>query len=112
MNLTGESVLLTVIVSQDDKIKGKPVYEEIVRTAHEKNIAGATVTHGIMGYGGTSRISSAKIMRLSENLPVTIQIVDEKEKIDLFMPYIDSIIKEGIVFTSKVDVAIYRYSKG
>jgi hypothetical protein len=111
MNLSGSSIALRIIVAESDKIHGRPLYEEIVKKARELNLAGATVTRGIMGYGGTSRIHTAKVMRLSEDLPVTIEIIDEMEDLDKLMPFLEENLHDGIVYMSHCDVKVYRYKK-
>ena len=111
MELKGKAAALRVIVGESDKVHGKPFYEELVRTARELNLAGATVTRGIMGYGGNSRIHTAKIERLSEDLPLVIEIVDEPEDLDKIMPWIEANLKNGIVYTVPCDVRVYRHGK-
>ena len=111
MELKGKAVSLRVIVGEADKIHGKPFYEELVRKARELNLAGATVTRGIMGYGGNSRIHTAKIERLSEDLPLVIEIVDEAEDIEKILPWIESSLINGIVYTAPCDVRVYRHGK-
>ena len=111
MELKGKAAALRVIVGESDKVHGKPFYEELVRTARELNLAGATVTRGIMGYGGNSRIHSAKIERLSEDLPLVIEIVDEAEDIEKILPWIESNLINGIVYTAPCDVRVYRHGK-
>ena len=111
MDLKGKAAALRVIVGESDKVHGKPFYEELVRTARELNLAGATVTRGIMGYGGNSRIHTAKIERLSEDLPLVIEIVDEPEDLDKIMLWIEVNLKNGIVDTVPCDVRVYRHGK-
>ena len=111
MELKGKAAALRVIVGESDKVHGKPFYEELVRTARELNLAGATVTRGIMGYGGNSRIHIAKIERLSEDLPLVIEIVDEAEDIGKILPWIEANLINGIVYTAPCDVRVYRHGK-
>ena len=111
MELKGRAVSLRVIVGEADKIHGKPFYEELVRKARELNLAGATVTRGIMGYGGNSRIHTAKIERLSEDLPLVIEIVDEPEDLEKILPWIEANLMNGIVYTAACDVRVYRHGK-
>ena len=111
MNLSGKSVSLRIIVAESDRIQGKPLFEEIVKKARELNLAGATVTRGIMGYGGTSRIHTAKVMRLSEDLPVTIEIIDEYEDIERLLPFLEENLSDGLVYITPCDVKVYRYKK-
>ena len=111
MKLPEEGKLLRIFVGETDTFKGKPLYESIVLKARELNLAGATVFRGIMGYGATSRIHSAKLLRLSEDLPVMIEIVDIEENIKKLMPFLDETVKEGLITMEKVIVIKYRHSK-
>lgn len=111
MDLKGKALSLRVIVGEADKIHGKPFYEELVKKARELNLAGSTVTRGIMGYGGNSRIHSAKVMRLLEDLPVVIEIIDEAEDIEKLLPWIEENLINGIVYTVPCDVQLYRHGK-
>ena len=87
MKLPDEGELLRIFIGETDKYKGKPLYEAIVIKARELNLAGATVFRGIMGYGATSRIHSIKLLRLSEDLPVLIEIVDSEDNIGKLLPF-------------------------
>ena len=112
MKLEGEAVLLRILIGDTDKYKGKPVYEEIVLRARKFNIAGVSVFHGVMGFGANSRvIHSAHVLALSEDLPVLIEMVDEKEKIDKLLPCLDECIQGGLVTVEKVRVIKYQYNK-
>ena len=111
MKLPEQGMLLRIFTGEADKIHGKPLYEEIVKKARELNLAGATVLRGIMSYGATSRMHSAKILRLSEDLPVVIEIVDTEEKINTILPYLDEVITEGLVTLEKVRVIKYLHSE-
>ena len=111
MNLPEDGLLLRIFVGETDKYKGIPLYEMIVLKARELNLAGATVLRGIMGFGASSRIHTAKIMRLSEDLPIVIDIVDTKEKIDTILPFLDDTVKEGLITLEKIQVIKYRYAK-
>jgi uncharacterized protein len=108
MKLSGEAVLLRVFVSETDKVDGKCLYEQIVLRARELNIAGATVFRGIMGYGASSRLHTAKILRLSDDLPLVIEIVDTQEKLDPLLPFLDAAVETGMVTTETVHVVHYR----
>ncbi len=108
MKIPEEGFLLRVFIGESDKWKGKPLYEAIVLKARELHLAGATVLRGPMGFGAHSRLHTAKILRLSEDLPVVIEIVDAKEKIDTLMPHIDEMVQEGLVTLEKVQVIRYR----
>ena len=111
MKLPDEGELLRVFIDETDKFKGKPLYESIVMKARELNLAGATVFRGIMGYGATSRIHSIKLLRLSEDLPVIIEIVDTRDNINKILPFLDETVKEGLITMEKIRVFKYRHSK-
>jgi len=109
MVLPEEGYLLRIFIGESDKHAGKPLYEWIVIQAHEQGLAGATVLRGIMGYGANSQvIHTFKIVRLSEDLPVIIEIVDAYDKLEKFLTIIDSTILAGMVTMEKVQVRIYR----
>ncbi len=108
MELPAQANLLRIFIGESDKYKGKPLYEAIVLLAREKGLAGATVLKGIMGFGLHSRIHTAKILRLSEDLPIIIEIVDKPERIQAILPDIDAMIQEGLVTLEKVNVVAYR----
>ena len=110
MKLEGESILLRVFIGESDRYNGKPLFEQIVLKARELNMAGATVLRGTMGFGAKSRIHSAKILSLSEDLPVIIEIVDRKERVDMLIPFLDETVKEGLVTMEKVQVIQYRHN--
>ena len=109
MRLPDEALLLRVYVGINDKVHGVPLYEAIVTKAHELNLAGATVLRGVLGYGASSRIHSAKLLDLAVDLPVVIEIVDTEEHIALLMPFIDDHVTEGLVTQEKVRVVGYRH---
>jgi len=108
MKLEGEAQLLRIFVGESDKWHGHPVYEAIVLKARELHLAGATVLRGPMGFGKHSRLHTMKVLRLSEDLPIIVEIVDSKEKIDTLLPHIDEMVKEGLVTLEKVHVITYR----
>ena len=95
MKLPEDGYLLRIFVGESDRHEGKPLYEWLVRKAREEGLAGATVLRGIEGFGAHSRLHTAKILRLSEDLPIIIEIVDALEKIEAFMPIVDGVIAEG-----------------
>ena len=109
MKLSEQGVLLRVFVGENDTLHGKPLYEQIVMKARQLNLAGATVTRGVLGFGAHSRLHSAKILSLSDNLPVVLEIVDEKEKIDTLLPFLDETVEEGLVTLEEVRVILYRH---
>ena len=104
------AVLLRIFVGEDDKVDGKPAYEAIVLKARKAGLAGATVLRGPLGFGHSSHLHTAKILRLSEDLPIIIEIVDAQEKIDAFLPELESIMGSGLVTLEKVTVL--RYGDG
>ncbi|MDO9026320.1 MAG: DUF190 domain-containing protein [bacterium] len=110
MKLPEQAVLLRIFIGESDKHQGRPLYEQIVLKARELNLAGATVVRGILGFGADSRIHSSKLLELSEDLPVIIEIVDTKDKIDTLMPFIDQTVAEGLVTLEEVKVIKYRHS--
>lgn len=108
MKIPQQGFLLRVFVGENDKWHGTPLYEAIVRKARELNLAGATVLRGPMGFGAHSRLHTTKILRLSQDLPIVIEIVDSRERIDSLLPHIDEMVKEGLVTLEKVEVIKYR----
>ena len=108
MKIPSDGYLLRIFIGESDKWHGKPLYEAIVLKAREVHMAGATVLRGPMGFGAHSRLHTAKVMRLSEDLPIVIEIVDGKDKIDELMPHIDQMVQEGLVTLERVQVIRYR----
>lgn len=108
MKEEGEGVLLRIFIGESDIHKGKPLYEQIVLKARELKLAGSTVIRGIMGFGANSILHTAKILRLSEDLPVIIEIVDSQENIEKIIPFLDQTVKEGLITMEKVKVIKYR----
>lgn len=108
MLLPEDGCLLRIFIGEADKHKGQPLYEWIVLQARTQGLAGATVLRGIMGFGAHSRIHTAKIERLSEDLPIIIELVDTREKLEAFLPLIDSAIPEGLATLEKAYVHFYR----
>lgn len=108
MNLPEEGMLLRVFIGESDSYKGKALYEQIVLKARELNLAGATVLRGIMGYGASSRMHTAKVLRLSEDLPVVIEVIDTEENLKLLMPFLDETVKEGMITLEKARIIKYR----
>lgn len=108
MMTPGEGRLLRIFVGESDKHAGRPLYEWLVLKAREAGLAGATVLRGIEGFGAHSRLHTAKILRLSEDLPIVVEIVDLAEKIEGFLPTVDAAIGEGLATVEKVDVRFYR----
>ena len=100
--------LLRIYLGEDDRTGGRPLYEAIVYAAREQGLAGATVLKGSMGYGHASRIHTAKLLRLSEDLPIIVEVVDRWERIEAFLPHLDAIMTDGIVTLERVAVIRYR----
>jgi PII-like signaling protein len=107
MQIPRQAVLLRIFIGEDDRDDGHPLYESIVLKAREMHLAGATVLRGGMGFGHSSRLHTTKILRLSEDLPIVIEIVDSEEKINAFLPIIETIIGSGLVTLEKVQVLQY-----
>jgi len=112
MHAPREAVLLRIFVGEDDRIKGRPLYEAIVLKAREAGLAGATVLRGPMSFGKSSTLHTAKVLRLSEDLPIVIEIVDTQEKIDAFLPVLDPMMGSGLVTLERVQVLQYGDSNG
>ena len=109
MQLPSEAQLLRIFIGESDRHHGRPLHEAIVQLAREKGLAGATVLHGIMGFGAHSRVHTAKILRLSEDLPIVIEIVDQPDRITDFLPLVDEMIGEGLVTLEDIKVIAYRH---
>src|SRR5262249_32115197 len=108
MKLEGEAQLLRIFIGESDRWHGRPLHESIVLKARELHLAGAPVLRGSMGFGAHSRLHTSKILQLSEDLPIVIEIVDTQEKIALLLPYIDQMVQEGMVTLEKLQVRMYR----
>ena len=109
MKLPAEAELLRIFIGESDKLHGRPLYEVIVLEARKRGMAGATVLRGTLGFGAHSRLHTAKVLRLSEDLPMVIEIVDKPEAIAAFLPDLDQWIDEGMVTLEKVRVIAYRH---
>lgn len=107
MEAPREATLLRIFIGEDDKADGRPLYEAIVLKARELHLAGATVLRGPMGFGHSSRLHTTKILRLSQDLPLVIEIVDSPEKIQAFLPVLDGMMASGLVTLEKVQVLQY-----
>jgi uncharacterized protein len=108
MKLAGKGKLLRIFIGESDRYHGKPLYQAIVERARERGLAGATVIRGIEGFGADSRLHTARILRLSEDLPVLIEIVDFEERIAEFLPTVDEMVEEGLLTMETVEVVAYR----
>jgi len=111
MTIPQDGCLLRIFIGESDKWHGQPLYEAIVMKARELHIAGATVLRGPMGFGANSRLHTFKVLRLSEDLPMVIEIVDSREKIDELLPHVDQMVQEGLVTLERVQVIKYRGKK-
>ncbi|MBI2567577.1 MAG: DUF190 domain-containing protein [Candidatus Schekmanbacteria bacterium] len=108
MTLPEEGRLLRIFIGESDKHDGRPLYEWLVLHARARGLAGATVLRGMMGFGPGSRIYTAKILRLSEDLPIVVEIVDTQEKLEAFLAEVDELIHEGMATLEKAQVRFYR----
>lgn len=108
MELTGPGCLLRLFIGEGDRHEGHPLYEWLVRRARAEGLAGATALRGLMGFGASSRIHTARIERLSLDLPIVVEIVDTREKVEAFLRAIEPVIKDGLATLENVDVRIYR----
>ncbi len=108
MKLEGDGQLLRIFVGESDRWHGKPLYEAIVERARHDGLAGATGVRGLEGFGAHSRLHTTRILRLSEDLPVVIELVDTAEKIEAFLPGLDEMVSEGLVTLERVRVIAYR----
>lgn len=107
MQIPKQAVLLRVFIGENDRADGSPLYEAIVLKAREQHLAGATVLRGPMGFGASSRLHTTKILRLSEDLPLVIEIVDSEEKVNAFLPMLDGMMTSGLITMEKVQVLQY-----
>jgi PII-like signaling protein len=110
VKMEGPGQLLRIFIGESDRWHGKPLYEAIVRSARERGIAGATVLRGLEGFGAHSRIHTARILRLSEDLPIVIEIVDKPERIAALLPDLDAMVGEGMITLEKVRIIAYRHN--
>lgn len=115
MKISGDGKLLRIFVGESDRVGGRPLYEAIVHKAHDLGLAGATVWRGIEGFGAASRIHTAKILRLSEDLPILIEIVDSEEKIRAALPLFDAMIEAsgggGLITLEKAEIIKYTHGR-
>jgi uncharacterized protein len=111
MRISGEAKLVRIFIGESDRWHGVPLYEAIVRKVREMGLAGATVIRGVEGFGANSRIHTAKILRLSEDLPVLIEIVDKEDRIASIIPVLDEMIGEGLITMERVEIIKYTHEK-
>jgi PII-like signaling protein len=111
MRMEGEGKLLRIFIGESDRWHGKPLYEAIVELARKEGLAGATVLRGIEGFGAKSHLHTSRILRLSEDLPIVIEMVDTAENIDRVLPMLDPMVADGMLTVEKVRVIAYRGSR-
>jgi uncharacterized protein len=111
MQIPRDAILLRIFFGEDDKLRNRPLHEAVVLKAREMQLGGATVLRGHMGFGHSSHIHTSKILRLSQDLPVVVEIVDSQEKIDAFLPVLDEMMTSGLVTIEKVQVLQYGTAK-
>jgi PII-like signaling protein len=111
MDIPRDAVLLRIFIGEDDKFQHQPLYQAIVLKAREMHLGGATVLRGQAGFGHSSRLHTTKILRLSQDLPIVIEIVDAQEKIDAFLPVLDGMMTSGLVTIEKMQVLQYGKAK-
>jgi len=111
MKLEGEGQLLRIFVGESDRHEGRPLHEAIVLLARERGLAGTTVLRGIAGFGAASRIHTTKILRLSEDLPIVIEIADRADRIAAILPELDKMVGEGLMTLEKVHIVKYRHAQ-
>ena len=109
--LEGEGKLLRIFIGESDRWHGKPLFQAIVERARAEGLAGATVVRGVEGFGADSHVHTSRILRLSEDLPVVIEMVDTAERIDAVLPWLDEMVDEGMVTVENVHVVTYRSSQ-
>lgn len=109
MKLPEEAEILRVFIGESDRHGGRPLYEVIVEEARRRGMAGATVLRGILGFGVHSRLHTSKVLRLSEDLPMVVEIVDRTDRIEAFLPELDRLVEEGLITIEKVRVIAYRH---
>lgn len=111
MRLQGEGKLLRIFIGESDTWQGKPLYQAIVQRLREEGLAGATVIRGIEGFGAKSHLHTSRLLRLSEDLPLLIEVVDEATRIDAVLPMLDEMIEDGLLTLERVEVVSYRANR-
>jgi hypothetical protein len=108
MTLPTEGQLLRIFIGEADRWEGRPLFEAIVLEARRRGLAGATVIKGFMGFGAHSRIHTAKLLELSQDLPIVVEIVDAREKIEAFLPDLEAMVGDGLITLERAEVRLYR----
>src|SRR5690348_7273904 len=111
MRITGQGLLLRIFIGENDRWHGRPLYEALVLEARKAGLAGATVTRGVEGFGAHSRLHTAKVLRLSEDLPMVVEIVDREDRVRAFLPTCDAMIGEGLVTLEPVEILKYEATR-
>lgn len=109
MKIEGKGSHLRIYIGEDDRYNGNPLSDEIILKARQLGLAGCTVIKGMAGFGANSRIHTSKILRLSEELPIVIEIIDIDERIDKFLPVLDEMVSEGLVIREATEIIHYRH---
>ena len=112
MDLPEDAGLLRIFVGEADRLGGRPLYEAIVLEARERGLAGATVLRGMLGYGRSSRLHTTKVLRLSDDLPIVIEIVYREENLERLVPWLDTVVHDGLVTLERVRVKRYAATSG
>ena len=108
MRISGEGKLLRIFIGESDHHEGKPLYQALVERVRAEGLAGATVVRGIEGFGASSHLHTSRILRLSQDLPIVVEIVDTTEQIDRILPIVDEMVGDGMVTVERVEVLAYR----
>jgi PII-like signaling protein len=108
MRISGEGKLLRVFIGESDHHEGKPLYQALVERVRAEGLAGATVLRGIEGFGASSHLHTSRILRLSQDLPIVVEIVDTTEQIERILPIVDEMVRDGMVTVERVEVLTYR----
>lgn len=111
MKIEGEGQLLRIFIGESDRWNGRPLYEAITFKAREMGLAGTTVFRGMMGFGADSHLHTNKVLRLSEDLPIVIEIVDKQERIQAILPFLDQMVTEGMITVGPVHILAYRNNR-
>ena len=110
MKIEGTGLLVRIYIGESDHVNGKPLYQAIVERLRERGLAGATVLRGIEGFGAKARVHTTRLLRLSEDLPILIEVVDQEDRIRAILPELDAMVGEGLITLERVEVIAYRAS--
>jgi PII-like signaling protein len=108
MDIDGPALQLRIYIGEADHVSGKPLYQAIVERLRERGVAGATVIRGIEGFGASAHLHTTRLLRLSEDLPVVIEVVDEAERLRAILPELDALVGDGMITLQPVEVVAYR----